>query len=124
MPQLPKSSTEQKKIVLPSSADGDEAYVVIETGRLLGGDIVSITDPSDRSGVIVGLLASRIKEWNFTEDDGTPTPITLENVRHLELQDFTFLMAELLPEEAVDDITTDPKKNELSSTTSAPSLTE
>lgn len=119
MPQLPQIQTETKKLVLPSTKDlpeADQAWVVLRFGELYGGDISKISDVESEAGFGLGVLASRIEEWNYLEADGTMTPITYKNICRLKLEDVGFLMAELdldnvVPPTPLDD----PKKNEPSS---------
>lgn len=97
MPQLPNQG-ETKRYTLPSSATlppEQQAYVVLQGGRILGGDLSNVDDPESKLGVAIAILAGRIKEWNFTEADGKPTPITLDNVKRLELEDLYFLFEQL-----------------------------
>lgn len=97
MPQLPTQG-ELKRITLQSTAElppEQQAYVVLQTGKVLGGDIANVENPENNLGVAMAILAGRIKEWNFTDEQGKTTPITLENVKRLEMGDMTALFGEL-----------------------------
>jgi hypothetical protein len=123
MPQLPAIQTETKKLVLPSTAnlpEADQAWVIVRLGKMSGGDIAKITDGDTEGGFGLGLLASRITEWNYLEADGTMTPITYENVCRLELEDIGFVLKELNFGDGPATSLDDPKKNEPSSDTSTP----
>lgn len=91
MPQLPQLGANER---VELSSD-PTAYVVIQTGPVLGGDVVNVDDPENPMAISLAILAGRIKEWNFTEADGTPTPITLDNVMRLPMQDMTALFEKL-----------------------------
>lgn len=89
-------------VVLPTYTDqpeADQAWVDIDVSPMTGADMdVYDEDSTDGNKVIsltFRLLAERIKKWNFTYKDaaGTdqPTPITAENVRHLNITDFSYL---------------------------------
>lgn len=121
MPQLASQGT-TKKVVLPSTkdlAEPEQAWVVIQTGRILGGDTVNVDDPESQMGVALSILSGRIKEWNFTEADGKPTPITLDNVKRLELDDMNYLFGELDLKNAVS-LSTEEKKSSLTSSEPTP----
>jgi hypothetical protein len=55
------------------------------------------------------LLTNRIKEWNFTSETGESLAITFDNVRHLDIKDFSFL-AEQIPND-VEGLTVPEKKS-------------
>lgn len=90
MPQLPTPGAVES-FTLPVS----EAVVQLQTGVILGGDIVNVDDPNNQMGVALAILAGRIKEWNFTEPDGSATAISLDNVKRLPMEDMSFLFDKL-----------------------------
>lgn len=121
MPQLPSQGQEQQ-VYLPSTKDlpeADRAWVKLQSGRILGGDLSGVDDPESEMGVAIAILAGRIKEWNFTEADGSPTPITLENVKRLELNDMNYLFEQLDLKQSVS-LSTEEKKSSLTSSEQAP----
>lgn len=123
MPTLP-SQGETQQVFLPSTKDQpqpEQAWVKLQSGRVLGGDTVNVDDLESKMGVALAILAGRIKEWNFTDADGTPTPITLENVKRLELEDMNFLFEKLDLQQTVS-LSTEEKKSSLPSSELAPTV--
>lgn len=119
MPILQEDDSKIERVILPSTKDlpaADQAWVDIKTGRILGGDMAAVEALSDSEGVSisVAMVANRIREWNYTEKDGTPVPITVKSVARLNFGDLGFLAAKLNPTGEADPIEADPKKNELS----------
>lgn len=123
MPQLAQDNSSKDKYILPSTKDlpeADQAWVILRKGRLLGGDIVVSAEVTSERDFALAVLATRVEEWNFTEADGTTTPISVANVRRMEPEDLAFLLTELSPtlSTGTEDVLSDPKKNEPSSPTS------
>lgn len=102
MPQLKQATSKINRYHLPSTAslpETEQAWVSMDIGEMLGGDVMDLMD-GDKSGagtLSCALLATRIKEWNFTED-GTPNtpvvPITADNVRGMQVEDLTYLLSQ------------------------------
>lgn len=123
MAKLAQVTSEVQKYDMPSTtnaAEADKAWVVLRKGKLLGGEQLLLTETTDRLDFGMRVLATRIQEWNF-EDNGTPIPITEDNVRRMEAEDLAFLLNEIAPSLVSTDELADPKKNELSLDTSTPS---
>lgn len=117
MAQLANQQSTTKKIYLPSTndlAENEKAWVVLRLGKLLGGDIAEVTDFTSNAKVSLGVLASRIQEWNF-EDNGQPVPINFENVCRMEGEDIGHLLNELKGDLAAVKTLADPKENAASS---------
>lgn len=97
MPQLKQATNDIKQFMLPSTSslpEADQAWVKMDVGQLLGGDVMDMLD-GEKTGagtLSCNMLASRIKEWNYTKPDGTPEDITAESVRRLDVQDLTYLL--------------------------------
>ena len=80
-----------EELELPSSTPDDKAIVKVDT-TVYGGMAEDMFDETGSlSGPVSSVLAAAIKEWNFTDIDGTPVPITRENIRRLGPADFNFL---------------------------------
>lgn len=94
MPKL-AVTTNLQKVYLPSTAkEADEqnkAWVVLNTGALSPRDILEADPSGGQMKITVHMLASRIKEWNFTDDSGERVVIDFDSVTRLDLEDFTFL---------------------------------
>jgi hypothetical protein len=92
MPKL-GGNIQQTKLVLPSSTEGDEAWVIVSHDLSLE-DMIAVegADSQTEAGIIS--LGRLIKDWNYTED-GTPdspkVPITRDTVLQLTPEDFNFL---------------------------------
>lgn len=114
MPQLPDLTNEIKTVVLPSTKDlpeTEQVKVTIRTGEALGADMEEASS-FNAGGVLFGMIASRIVEWNYTQPDGTPTPITVDNVRRVKYADLIFLMGEFnLKNDKKESTLADPKEN-------------
>ena len=85
---------EREKLFLPHSSDKPEAeqdWVVFESGEMTAGDMMAVTDETQGVAVMYAVLAVRIVEWSFTKPDGSPEPITVDAIKRLPVEDFTFL---------------------------------
>lgn len=98
MPQLPTTSVTPniKQVYLPSTAndpEDDRSWVKLDVGENLMADLEALND-ADKNNTVskVRVLASRIKEWNYTNATGQPEPITFENVCKLAPTDLAFLL--------------------------------
>lgn len=111
MPQLAESNIEEIK--LPSS-ETDPVIVVVDL-TANGGMAEDVYGSDGRpSKPVSGILANAIKSWNLTKPDGSPEPITQENVRRLDPTDFGYLAGKLFDKLDVSvktqPISTDEKK--------------
>lgn len=117
MPQFKKTSNKQK-FWLPSTKDlpeADRAWVELELGDITAGDVVEAAE-DDASNAQIGLnmLASRITDWNFTDESGNKVPIDVEHCALLDIADFSFLGEKLSMEKrlaAVKGLAAGPKGN-------------
>lgn len=96
---MPKLGTDKvKKVFLPSTEnepnEEDRAWVVVKE-KLLLRDLVALSDGANDTENALNGLASYIKDWNFTKDDGTKEDINAESVGRLEAVDFNFLAGEM-----------------------------
>ena len=79
MPTLNRER-ETKKVTLE---DDDNGELEIYTDVLIG-DVIGLVDNDISEGdKMIQLLPKLIKSWNYTEEDGSPTPITGENIQRL-----------------------------------------
>ncbi len=90
MPVLASERT-TKRINLSRFPESDPGWIEIYD-RAQVGDVEAVGNLA--SGQEIGkitedlmLVTSLIKDWNFTESDGSSVPITLESVRRLEMSD-------------------------------------
>lgn len=122
MPVL-RSDSDLQRLELPSTAnkeDVDRAWVVMDVSTPTGRDLLSV-DANETSGqTTVRGLAARIKEWNYTDENGTTMPINYNTVQLLEVEDIKFLNAQI-KDASEDNLTTEEKKT--SSDTSTESKT-
>lgn len=124
MPVLQISTEKLEKIFLPSTekaAEDEKAWVVMDISPMLTGDTEAVEQDAKNAGqATMYMLAARIKEWNFTELDGTPIDITYDAMKRMQLSDFGFLQKKLETGEGA--LTEDEKK--ASSSTLSPSATD
>lgn len=126
MPQFKKPQT--TRLYLPSTdgdTDEDKAWVEVRTKVLLG-DIVAAREETDGTLFKTGLamLSRLIVNWNYTDEDNKPIPITVEALNHLEKVDYDFLdkwLSEHLPSQE-EGLATEEKKG--STPTSIPVSTD
>lgn len=115
MPQLKQATSNIKQFMLLSTSqlpESDQAWVKMDVGEMLGGDVMDLIDGDDvKAGTVsCAMLASRIKEWNFTKPDGTPEEITTENVRRMDMADLSYLLQQF-PMPAKEQLSPDQKKS-------------
>lgn len=97
MPKLVKKR-EVKQIYLPSTAhlpQEEQAWVTLDVSSASAADILSV-DSDDTAGAtsVKGLL-ERIVEWNYTDEEDNPLPVTFENLKLMDLDDFTYLRKQI-----------------------------
>ena len=103
-------SNEIKQLFLPTSKDlpeGDKEWVTIEVGPILGGDILNVAGNTDSSEMMLTMLLKRIKEWNVRDINNDIAPLSTESIKHLSMDDLSFLLSEFMGAEAATG--TDPK---------------
>lgn len=90
MPKFPDQKT--VKVILPSTKDSeDPAYVVIKE-TLTVGDLMDLKGDEGSLKIGIKMLESLIVEWNFTDKDGKPSPITIDNIKRMDIDDIVYLM--------------------------------
>ncbi len=88
----------RKKLYLPSTAaesEENKAWVVMDTSPLISADIVEVDPMASLTKTMAFIVSRRVKEWNFTEADGSKIEITFENVCRLPIADLRFLNGEV-----------------------------
>jgi hypothetical protein len=95
MPYLPDNTEKLERVFLPSTEhlpDDEKAWVVMDVSPLLAGDAGNVgQDAETGADASLYMLTARIREWNFTERDGSPSDISLDNIKRLHLADLGHL---------------------------------
>lgn len=114
MPQFRDS--EVQRITLPSyEGSEDPAWVDVRTRNLVK-DVEGIDSNMSQLDLAIELLSRKITAWNFTDTDGSPLPVSKENIRRMEVSDLTFLGGKIV--EATEDAGLPESKKDDSSSTS------
>ena len=96
LPSLPPSNI--KRLFLPTTAtlpEADQAWVDMEVNPANVKDWLQ-TDPSGNLGKLsINILTDRIKNWNYTEEDGTAVPITADTIIRMGNTNLTFLAQQI-----------------------------
>lgn len=88
-----------EEVNLPSGA-----VVKMESGALIAGDLINLQGAEKEAEALFGILASRIREWNYTNDEtGETLPINAEMVRYLPAEDIGKLSESLGIQEGLSD---------------------
>lgn len=84
------------KVVLPRQSDHDqEEWVEIRT-KFGFEEIVDINESAPtKSQVSTALLGLAITGWNLKDEDGNDVPLSVENIRKLDVQTVTVLMKQI-----------------------------
>lgn len=89
MPHFTKPTT--TRLELPSTPADDKGWVDIRT-KLLVGDLVKLAEADSETNSGLLLLTLVIVDWNYTDPEtNEKMPITVENINHLEQEDFEYL---------------------------------
>lgn len=96
MPVLKQHVKEVKKVYLPSTKaaenEEDRAWVELNVGATSAVDLIHIGGNINTEGEFAAtVLVNRIVNWNFTDKELIPLPVTLENVAQLETEDYVYL---------------------------------
>lgn len=114
MPQLKQLETKPQKFVLPSTAElpeADQAWVVLDVSPILTGDMIGMENIGGQIEISLSVLLNKITDWNYTEADGTTTPITLDNLKRLDVGDYMYLTAQLNGGKVPSSLTQEQKKS-------------
>ena len=123
MPQLRTTNSSRKQIILPSTKDlpaEEQAWVVLDTSPTTAADTLDITEGMGMMRILITLLTNRITEWNYTDENGTPVPITFDNVCKLEIDDLKYLANTLPEDDNSRDLTEEQKKTSLDTSEQSP----
>lgn len=94
MPVLKKYEEKIDRIYLPSTEhlpEEQKAFVDMDTRPVQTADIEDVDPELSQISISVEMLAERIKGWNFTDESGNDLPVTVENIKLLEVSDFVHL---------------------------------
>lgn len=119
MPILPLQQEKLEEYILPSGAK-----VKIDMSPSLTGDLLLYTDADNADARFMKWLVNRLKQWDFTEEDGSTVPINLTTIQRLPKADYGFLFGkhfEIAKNQISAQLDTAEKKS--SSSTSTPSET-
>ena len=100
MPVLaPLPQANVRKFYMPSTAElpqEEQGWVDLDISPINAQDFLEM-DVSDGTKVrgSVNVLIDRIKDWNFTEADGSPAKINSEGVTRLGMENINYLLAQL-----------------------------
>ncbi len=89
-------SDKKIKVVLPKQS-GDELEEWVEIRTKFGfEEIVDINESSPtKSQVSTALLGLAVTGWNLKDEDGNDVPLSVENIRKLDVQTVTVLMKQI-----------------------------
>lgn len=95
MPKLVAPKEDVKRFMLPTTKhlpEAEQAWADLNVGKLITDDLAGADAEGGMIRMSAAVLASRIKGWNFTTEDGvTPVPVTPQTVRLLDWEDFQYL---------------------------------
>lgn len=84
----------QKQVFLPSTEELPEdqrAWVTMDISPLKTGDLAHSQDGASTAALIMDAVFGRIREWNFTDEEGTPLPITRHNFNAIGITDYNHM---------------------------------
>jgi len=90
---MPKLQDTRKaiKINLPSNP---EVEITLKDG-LLAGDVQEVEKIQGGAEQSFMMIVKMIESWNYTEDNGDTTPITIENIKKLNMKDIDFILKQV-----------------------------
>lgn len=90
---MPKLQDTRKtiKVNLPSDP---KVEIVLKDG-LLAGDVQEIESIQGGSEQSLLMLVKMIKSWNYTEDDGSNAPVSVENLKKINIKDIDFILKQV-----------------------------
>lgn len=87
-----------KEFVLPSTKNlpkEDQAIVAMDVSPIKTGDVVGVSQGMTEGEASVRMLYERIKSWNYTDETGNLLPVSFDNVKALDIDDFKFLEGQI-----------------------------
>ena len=109
-----------EKIVLPSTSSlpqDQQAWVVMDVSANKAGDYYNV-DSMTAGHMTFAVLQERIREWNYQDAQGQTVPITVENLKRLNRDDFAFLQTKI--SDGTSEKMSDDQKKTSSDTSSPP----
>jgi hypothetical protein len=105
MPVLPSKSSLIKQLYLPSTSSlpqDQQAWIKIDLSPLGTEDLLlfdELGEGDKKMHAFMEWLTLRIKEWNFTEEDGSPVPISFDTICRLPREDFEYIAQQAAPQQ-------------------------
>ena len=96
MPVVKPVEEELEQIYLPRTENEpnqeDRFWVAFDVSPAMGRDLLGVSSKDTAGLTLLKGVVSRLREWNYLQEDGTAWPITLENVNKLlDIDEITFL---------------------------------
>jgi hypothetical protein len=96
MPIVKPVEEDLEQILMPRTENApnqeDRFWVVLDTSQAMGRDLLEVSSRDTAGMTLVKGIVSRLREWNYLQADGTPWPITVENVGKLfDMEEINFL---------------------------------
>lgn len=84
---MPRIAPEAKTVRVELTCYGteDPAWIEIKSGLTVG-DIAQIFDTETQYEQRLAALAASIAAWNFTDEQGNPEPVTVDNIKKLRVE--------------------------------------
>jgi hypothetical protein len=92
---LPSTQKIDKESKQPTVPEADWGYVVMDTSPLCAADSEDMDETTKAGGFGVIALARRIKDWNYTDQNGQPIPINRQTVGKINALDYGHLMSKI-----------------------------
>lgn len=115
MPIVKPVEEELEQIYMPSTENApnleDRFWVVLDVSPAMGRELVEVSSKDTAGTTLMKSVISRIREWNYLQEDGTAWPITLENVgKLLDIGEINFLSDKVKTREAPQQLSDAQKK--------------
>jgi hypothetical protein len=94
MPVLGNKAT--RTLTLPSTEKSEDKAIVTVKEKLLLRDLALIREGDNDLDSNINGLSTMIVDWNYTDESGQAVPITKDSLLELEVEDFSFLVSELM----------------------------
>ena len=114
-----KNYVDVKRLVLPSTKhlpEEEQAWIEMDVSPRKAGDYLFANSPI-AGEITFAIILSRIKDWNYTELNGDPVPVTIDAIKLLDAEDFRFLQDQIIADE--DRRMSAEEKKDLSDTSSS-----
>lgn len=85
---------DMRKIIKVNLPSNPEVEIILKDG-LLAGDVQEIEKVQSGSEQSLLMLQKMIESWNYTADDGSAAPITVENLKKINIKDIDFLIRQV-----------------------------